>query len=264
MSPSDLSPSSPHSPRRDPREHPSADALADALERIERELLTLQRLSLVGRSAAMMAHELNNILTPILARSDDAAEHGDPERMRVALRKTAVQARRAIEVTRHFMAVGDAAGESRPCEVLDAVNDAIQTFVRPFEKEGVALTVSIDPQLRVRASPVLLHQLLFNLLLNARNALGGRKGTIRVRAARAGDVVEIEISDSGAGMPRDTLHNVVNPFLQADETHRPDAFPPVGLGLAVCRRIAHEHGATIELSEHEGPGLTVRIRWPAA
>lgn len=262
---SDAEQSSSREPRTELRESGAAPTLGEAFERIERELLTLQRLALVGRSAAMMAHELNNILTPILARSDDAADHGDAERMRVALRKTAVQARRAIEVTRHFMTVGDPSpGEARPCAVLDAVKEAIETFVRPLEKEGIALTLAIDGQLRVKAAPVLLHQFLFNLLHNARSALGGRKGSIRVSAVADGEHVLLEISDTGVGMPRETVKRFVNPFFRADETERPDQYPPVGLGFAVCRQIVRAHGGRIEVAERDGPGFAVRVQWPAA
>ena len=76
--------------------------------------------------------------------------------------------------------------------------------------------------------------------------------------------MQIDVQDSGCGIPRETLENVFNPFLAADPHQQPNDWQQVGLGLSACRMIAFHHGATIQGLANDGRGCTFRLSWPVA
>ena len=243
----------------------AVEVLRAAVVQLQRELVATQRLALLGSRAAMAAHEFNNLMTPILARVQDALGRDDPAAMRKALERTLVNAQKSIAVCQHMLGVargGEEVVEVRG--VAEAVADALASTVRPFEKEGIRLEVDVPDELRVETHARLLDQLVLNLLLNAQRAMKPGGGTLRVRARReAGDVL-IEVADDGSGLSGDYLERVVNPFLSADATKNPCDWNEVGLGLNVCRTIVQQHGGSIEATANEGAGCTFRVRWPAA
>lgn len=234
------------------------------IDRLERSLIRAQQRATLGTLAAVIAHEFNNLLTPVLPWVDLALGTLDPADMRKALERVRTQARRAEAVTRRLLELAEGRTlPSQPCPVAAAVEEAILTATRPFEKDGIALSVNIPGELRVQAEPHLLVQALLNLLLNARAAMKSIGGTLLICAHRDGDVVIIDIRDSGCGIPADHLENFINPFLAGVIDEPPDE-ARIGLGLTVCRLIAHKHGASIQALPNPDRGCTFRLRWPAA
>ena len=243
--------------------NPDIDALIQGLQE---ELIACQRLAALGSITAMVTHEFNNLLTPIMARAEAALmDGGDVAMMRKALERTLVQSQRALSVTRHLLdLVHDGPRPAQACSVACAVREAVATLTRPLEKDGIELRVSVPEDLQVCAREDLLCQVLLNLLLNARQAMKGIEGTLSITAVGRGDRVEIDVRDSGKGIPHDTFQHLINPFLAADPRARPNDWQQVGLGLSVCRIIAHHHGASLQGVPNDGRGCTFRLHWPAA
>lgn len=243
----------------------STDDLQARLSSLQEELLACQRLALLGNLAAMVAHEFNNLMTPVIARAEASLSMDDTAFMRKALERTLVQSQRAIAVTRHLldMAHDAAAGDDEPASVHAAVTEAIETITRPFEKDGITLELDVPEDLRVKARPELLCQLFMNLLLNARAAMKGLEGELRVSAHANGDFVRIDVCDSGQGIEPDRLEKVVNPFLAADPHENPNDWRETGIGLSVCRMIARHHGARLHATNNDGRGCTFTVCWPS-
>lgn len=238
------------------------EVLRRRIAALEDELLGAQRRAALGTLAAVIAHEFNNLMTPVLPWVELALETGRVEDMRKALERTQAQARRATAVTQRLLDV--ARGRELPveaCSVRAAVEQAVAAATRPFEKDGIELSVSAPPELRVRAQPDLLVQALLNLLLNAREAMKGARGPLSIVAQSDGEFVRIAVRDSGRGLSREQVDEVLNPFLAAEDVDRPP--PGVGLGLSACRLIARKHGATLRARCNEGRGCTFELRWPA-
>jgi C4-dicarboxylate-specific signal transduction histidine kinase len=237
----------------------------DALTRLQDELISIQRLALLGTTAAMIAHEFNNLMTPVLARAQDALARDDAAGMRKALERTVTQVQKAIAITQQLMTLADG-GQYVPrrCPLAAAVRDAVASTARPLERDSIELQIDVTDDVHVLADPLLLEQVLLNLVLNARAAMKGRGGRLTIAArADAGRVV-IDVSDNGPGIPRDRVTSVVNPFLESPAAIEPGDWRGVGLGLNVCRTIAQRHGATIECLINESAGCTFRLRWPEA
>jgi len=244
----------------------SVDRLKAVITDLQQELIACQRLALLGSLTAMVTHEFNNLLTPIMARAEAALLSGDDLAfMRKALERTLVQSRRAKAVAELLLEL--AHRQQRPlesCSVAEAVREAVETMARPLEKDGIQLQVAVPEELRVRAHFDLLCQVLLNLLLNARRSMQDAGGMISITAVADGDKARIEVRDSGKGIPRDVLDKTINPFLAADPQQTPNDWQQVGLGLSVCRTIARSHGATIAAMANEGRGCTFQLCWPIA
>ncbi len=231
---------------------------------LEDRFVACQREALLGKLTGLILHEYNNLMTPVIARAQDAVMRDDAVAMRKALDVTVRQTDHALRFTREVL--GLAQGENQPlrdCRVIELIETAIARSVRPYEKDGIELRVDVPPDLVVWARPLLMGQLLLNLLLNARDAMKGRPGTIRVSARRVGDCVQIDVCDSGKGLDADHLERVLNPFLAAQSDACCEDSSVAGLGLRACRIIARQHGATIRALRNEGPGCTFRVLWPA-
>ena len=243
----------------------SADALKARIADLQEELVACQRLALLGNLAAMAAHEFNNLMTPIIARVEAALTSGDVPFMRKALERSLVQAQRAITLSRHLLDRAHNDGQDLGvCSAAGAVREAVETATRPFEKDGIELRVAVPDDLQVGAREELLCQVLLNLLLNARQAMKGLSGPLSITAAASGDHVEIDVQDSGKGLPPEMSVARLNAFLAAEPSQNPNDWQQIGLGLSVCRLIARRHGATIQVSANADRGCTFRLCWPLA
>ncbi|MBU0616826.1 MAG: HAMP domain-containing histidine kinase [Planctomycetes bacterium] len=233
-------------------------------ERLQQWFIASQRQALLGSLSGIIAHEYNNLMTPVLARAQDAVSRNDVAAMRKALAVTLTQTRQALDFTRQVLEV--ARGEELPvraCSVGELVDAAITAAVRPFERDGIELVLHVPSDLEVRAQPLLFVQVLLNLLLNARAAMKDRCGKLSISACREDDRVLISVCDAGVGMSPEMLNDVINPFLQTRDQERPGDWGSVGLGLLACRTIAQQHGATLNARNNDGPGCTFRLVWPA-
>ncbi len=236
-----------------------------AISRLEADLIGAQRLAMLGTMAAMVAHEINNLMTPVLARADFALSTGDPTDMRQAVERSKAHVQRAISVTERLLGLAHAEECPRePCSVAHAVQEALEAATRPFEKDGIELIVTIPEDLHVQAQSDLLQQVLLNLLLNARQAMEGVRGCLRISARPEGAHVLIDVCDGGRGIPPERLEGVINPFLAAPYAADATGWQSVGLGLNVCRIITQRHGATVSAFANDGRGCTFRLRWPKA
>jgi signal transduction histidine kinase len=240
------------------------DALpAKATDDPTHEALAHQRYALLGSIATIIAHEFNNLMTPVLTRSQAALTYADVALMRKALDCTVSQTQRAMEICRRLLELANCQpSEPTPVQVSGAVSAVLTAAARPPEKDNIAFASQIENGVAVRADPVLFEQMLLNLLVEARQ--GFRKGgQIQLRARPDGDHVLIEFRVSRCRFSAQQIEGVVNPFLQRPVHEHPADVDGVGHGLAAVRTIAHLHDATLQLLPVDGGGCTLRVRWPA-
>jgi signal transduction histidine kinase len=241
-----------------------SETLGTAVATPDDELIALHRLALLGGMLGMVAHEFNNLMTPVFARAKDALERGDEPTMRRALEITLRQTERAGKITERLLHLAHG-GEPHAvrCELAPVVAQALASAgVRPFERDAIEVDLLMADDLAVHADPLLLEHVLLNLLLNARRAMRGRGGPLRIAARPEDGQVVIDVRDSGSGLSDWRAARTINSFLAADANSDPRDWHVVGLGLNVCRRIVQQHGGSMEMLANEGPGCTVRLRWP--
>lgn len=220
---------------------------------------------MIGSLTAVIAHEFNNLMTPLVASAELAISSDDPELMKKTLTRGMNQAQRAIELSRRLLDLADARSEPPAAvRLADAVQAALDTAIRPGKQETMLLRVVVPTELHVRAHRDLLVQLLMNLILNGHKACEGGRASLTISARRTDGEVEIDVCDSGKGLPKEYVDRVLNPFLAADPAATPCDWMGVGLGLCACRIIARKQNARLHFIVNDSGGCTVRVHWPVA
>jgi len=134
----------------------------------------------------------------------------------------------------------------------------VETILRRLIGEDVRVVLDLEPTLRpVEADPSQIDQVLLNLAVNARDAMGGR-GRLRIVTRNDGDAVLLEVSDSGSGMDEETQLRIFEPFFTTK-----DIGEGTGLGLSTVYGIVSQSGGTIAVRSAPGRGATFSIRLPA-
>jgi PAS domain S-box-containing protein len=257
---------------RDGRGEPAGQfaVLRDRTEerRYERVVRHSQKLRTVGTLASGIAHEVNNPLAFIRAnlahiaelgdRIEEVLEAGGPDaKLARELQELGTIARETLDgITRIERIV---AGIRRlastreetlqPVSLNDVVEDAVR-LANLAREPRLRVELRLAPELPpVDAAPERLVQALLNLLINARQALEGRDGTLCVETRRGGEGLEILVRDDGPGVPEEIAERIFDPFFTTKDPDR-----GTGLGLAIAFDILRDHGGVLELRESPGGG----------
>lgn len=253
-----------------------AQVLATAQGQIDflREQLTeTQRLATIGTIAAVIAHEFNNILTPIVSYSQFALQSAESAKPDIPLIKKALtRAFQGSEKAGHICAsmLALARGESTfgAVDMQRLVDETLLVMAREPQKDGIALRVQVQPGLVARGDAVQLEQVLLNLLINARQAMLGKGGTITIKCThQAGDGDEpqlrLQVIDTGPGIPEKLMPKIFQPFFTTKGTAPRGQPKGTGLGLAICKQIVEHHGGRIEVESQLNRGTTFTAYLPA-
>ncbi|HEY6344111.1 MAG TPA: PAS domain-containing protein [Bryobacteraceae bacterium] len=237
------------------------------LRRRQEEDLARQKLESVGTLASGIAHDFNNLLGGVLAQAElamgEVAAGSRPEDALKGIRNVAL---RGSEIVRQLMIY---AGKENPAvELVDfsrIVKEMLELLGVSVSKHAV-LETDMDPNLpAVRANPAQLRQIVMNLVTNASDAIGDREGAIRVATKRVKlsdgsadcDCVQLEVSDTGRGIPPEVQAKVFDPFFTTKSAGH-------GLGLSVVQGIVRGLGGSIHLFSEPGQGTTIQILLPCA
>ena len=145
--------------------------------------------------------------------------------------------------------------------ISELFEDVAQTMKKPLTEHNAWLEYRSDVD-TLEAERDLIKSLLLNLCSNALKSCFPGKGIIRLTAKRKGDKVIISVSDNGCGISDENMNRLFEPFYRVDKS-RSREHGGVGLGLALCRQIAHVHGAQMTIGSVEGAGTTVKITFTA-
>jgi signal transduction histidine kinase len=253
----------------------SEEALTGQLASMEQQLRYLreqltesQRLATIGTIAAVIAHEFNNLLTPIVSYSQFAlqsaeCEKPDMELIRKALSKSFQGSAKAGRICASMLSLARGESVFGPVSVQKLVDEALAVMARDPQKDGIALRVQVQPDLTVVGDCVQLEQVLLNLLINARQAMLGKGGAITIKAQRLDTAeVRIQIIDTGPGIPEKLLPKIFQPFFTTKATARKGEQKGTGLGLAICKEIVEHHKGQIEVQSEVGKGTMFSIYLP--
>ncbi len=237
---------------------------------LQMEVEQAERLALVGRLAAGIAHEVGSPLNVILGTAQmmqqgKSASDPDAEELQTIINQIG-RINRLIQQLLNY-----ARPERIRFEELSLAEQmrGATAFLRGrFEGLAIDLRVEIEPDLPLlRGDRDQIQQVLINLLMNACDAFpadrNGRENRIvlrarkRIGAAAEGSVLRLEVEDNGAGIPAEHIPSLFEPFFTTKEVGR-----GTGLGLAVSRRIVEEHGGRIGVQSRVGEGTLFTIDFP--
>jgi PAS domain S-box-containing protein len=245
----------------------------EAARRSEERLRQAEKLEALARMAGGAAHEFNTLLTMVMGYAALMLSSLDSrENLIDYVEKISKASRRAAEMTRQLLAFSRR--QLLSPEELDmnaVVNEARELLPRLV---GGKITVAIQPAAQpvfIRADRSQIHQVLLNLVSNARDAMpGGGELTIRVAAIQldekdlhdkpgvvAGKYAELAVSDTGVGMRADIQAHLFEPFFSTKEFGKGS-----GLGLATSYGVVQQSGGNILVESAPGAGATFRVLLP--
>jgi signal transduction histidine kinase len=234
-------------------------------EALKSQLADLQHLANIGTVSHMIAHEINNLLTPLKIYATFALENPDDRALtEKALQKVVKNCGRAAKIVESMLALASGEKqEKKNAHLLDMIDDVFTCLCRDFSKDGITVEIRIPDEMTINVIPIQIQQVLMNLILNARDAMLPHGGVLTVRAAETADTVVIEVADTGEGIDPADLINIFETFYSTKtDKDSPAEYSGAGIGLAFCKMIIDRHKGCISVESKPGQGSTFKIVLP--
>ena len=244
-------------------------------KRLENQFLRAQRMESIGTLAGGVAHDLNNILSPImmsapLLRMDELP----PEDFDRLLDTIETNAQRGSDIVKQLLAFGRGIeGERVVVQLRHIIKEMVKIARETFPK-SINVTAEVAENLwPIMGDPTQAHQILLNLCINARDAMPAG-GSLKVIAenvqldehyaaqdpeAKQGPYVSIRVTDTGTGIPREIMDKIFDPFFTTKEVGK-----GTGLGLATVMGIVKSHGGLLHVYSEVGKGSAFNVLLPAS
>jgi signal transduction histidine kinase/CheY-like chemotaxis protein len=230
------------------------------LKQTQAQLIQSTKLAAIGELAANIAHEINNPLTSVLGFASFLKERIEPgQPMREELDLIQEEAERARDIVRDLLHF------SRQREFVPQMTDlnpVLEHTVGMLRRQGAFDNITLKEDYGAGLPPVeidvpRIRQVFVNLVNNAVYVMKDG-GSLTLRSSAVGDMVQVEVIDTGCGIPPEHLDRIFEPFF----TTKPDV-SGTGLGLSVSLGILQSHGGTIEVKSEAGKGSNFIVKLPA-
>lgn len=245
-----------------------------ARKKVEKQLLRAQRMESIGALASGIAHDLNNVLGPIVLGTEVIRRHIQDPRCLKILDTMSLCAKRGAAVLNQVLRIASGDTDVKKLlqprhvveEVLGLIKETFPSSIKIVSEMGQDIPA-------VMADPTQLHQALLNLCVNARDAMP-EDGELRIQVekkeigdsfvrlhvkAQQGIYVVISVSDTGVGIPQDIKDRIFEPFFTTKESGK-----GTGLGLSSVSSIVENHQGFFTLESQEGKGTTFSVYLPAS
>ena len=232
---------------------------------LQSQITQLEALANIGTATYMIAHEINNLLTPLANYATLALRNPDDRSLAErALEKTVQNSERATKIMESMLAmVNGQQQEKENVRLITLVEEIFRCLCRDFAKDGITVKIQIPENLKVWAVPVQMQQVLMNLILNARVAMLPHGGILAIKAKDSSDVIYLEVTDTGCGIEPVNLENIFDLFFTTKTVkNSPFECCGSGLGLAFCKKIIETHNGCISVESEPGHGSTFIITLP--
>jgi PAS domain S-box-containing protein len=242
-------------------------------KRLAAQFLRAQRMESIGTLAGGIAHDLNNVLAPIMMAIEILKRKVSDQSGLTMLNTLETSAKRGADIVRQVLAFGRGVkGERILVQLKHIIDEVIKIAAETFPKSIDSRTNIPRDLWTVLADPTQMHQVLLNMLVNARDAMP-QGGSLTISAenitldenysrmhleAKPGPYVSIVITDTGTGIPADIREKIFEPFFTTKDIGK-----GTGLGLSTALAIVKSHGGFIGLESEMGKGTTFRIYFPA-
>ncbi|MGV3663683.1 MAG: PAS domain S-box protein [Prosthecobacter sp.] len=246
-----------------------------AKKRLEEQFLRAQRMESIGTLAGGIAHDLNNVLTPILMSIDLLRLRLHDAVAQRTLSTIETSAKRGASMIQQVLSFSKGVDGSKLPVFLHKVLQDISTIIRDTFPKNIQVGLQTSPDLwSIHGDATQIHQMLLNLCVNARDAMPAG-GILSIEAhnvmidaqfaatqieMREGPHVVITVEDSGGGIERDIIGKIFDPFFT---TQKAGTGAGTGLGLSTALAIVKSHGGFIRVSSEPGAGSRFSVHLPA-
>jgi PAS domain S-box-containing protein len=229
--------------------------------RLEEQMVQTEKLTSLGLLAAGVAHEVNTPLAVISNYIQMLAKQipADDPRQKT-IERIVKQTFRASEIVNNLLNFSrTGAAEFVEVDLNNVLEETLTLVQHPFKTAQVKVVKNYTEQLpSVLGSITRLQQVFLNLFMNARDAMPSG-GMLEVRTGAQNGSVEVEVTDTGQGIPPEYLHRIFDPFFTTKATGR-----GTGLGLSVSYGIIKEHAGKVDVRSTPGKGTSFRLEFPVA
>ena len=254
--------------------------IGEALKESEAELRQIQKLDGIGQLAAGIAHDFNNILTAMLGNTELALDSQNiSEKVRNNLEQVMLSGRNAGKLISNILTFSRKQVISP--EVID-VNETLLNLTKTLHRvisEDIKIELNLHKDIHaIKADLTQIEQILINLVINAKDAIGNSKKKNKKKAitietadifldnkdvsphigAITGQCIMISVSDSGIGMNEEISDRIFEPYFTTKESGK-----GTGLGLSIVYGIIKQNKGSISVSSDPGEGTTIKVYWPA-
>ncbi len=229
---------------------------------IKEGLSQLQRLSTMGTLTATVIHEVNNLLTPVISYAQLALTKPDDKALSDKAHRKAIEAtERVSQLCSTLLGYARDDEDGITSDLRSVIESAIACLGRGLEKDGIELILDVPP-IEVAMAASSLEQVLVNIVLNARKAMAEQGGTLTIRAHVNNDHIDLDISDTGPGIPPEVADRLFEPFVTYSTNPQLDEHKGTGLGLSVCRDLITAAGGRITADSQPNQGATFHLTLP--
>lgn len=238
---------------------------AEAMEQLNVQTQALahrQRLESIGTLTSGIAHEFNNLLTPIMGYSILILEKLPPEDTEsydnaLEIYHASQKAKKIIARLSNLSRKGTP-GDLRPVRLAPLAEQVLEVTA-PARPKNVRVETGLAGQdWALMGDETQLFQLTLNLVLNSFEALSGQGSTVRVTTASDGEHVSLRVADNGPGISDEVKDKIFDPFFTTKGSGK-----GIGLGLAIVQQIVEAHGGAITLESAAGQGTAFTVSFPA-
>ncbi len=239
--------------------------------RLERQLRHTQKMEAIGTLAGGVAHDFNNVLTPIIGyteiirlklKQDTLVDNAVYDYLEQILKAS----KRAKSLVEQVLTFSRSIEKKAVLQYMHPIVKEVMKLMRVTLPSTIVINEKINEQCgRVLIDPVQIHQVLINLCTNAAHAMQGRHGELTVRLDTAlstgdgKDWLELSVADTGDGIEKEILDRIFEPYFSTKEKTR-----GTGMGLAMVHGIIARQGGKIDVESELGKGSVFRVHLPLA
>ncbi len=236
----------------------------EQIECLRRRLLEAQKMTALGELVSTTTHEFNNVLMTIINYAKIGMRRKDDESRMKAFEKILAAGERAAKITNSVLGMARNRSQSFEATELEAlIEESLVLMEREFMKYRIHVERQFGKVPPVRANGNQIQQVLLNLFINARQAMPkGGHVLLRLEHDVEGDMVDIVVRDSGAGIPPEKLTRIFEPFFSTKAGPDATGKGGTGLGLSSCREIIEAHRGRIRVASTVGKGTEFTIKLP--
>ena len=227
---------------------------------LEEKLRKAEHLAGIGQFATSIAHEIKNPLNFIslsidLIREKYRPANGGDKNFDSLIANIKSEIQRVSRFAESFLEYGRPLELNRQMTDMERLlNEVVELVSAKAHTENINIRISFDPIPELFIDPEFIKTCLYNIILNAFQAMP-MGGTISISAQRADNKVVLVIGDTGIGIPEDMLSRIFDPFFTTKSSG-------LGLGLALTKRVIEEHKGKVEIKSSEGSGTAVTLTLP--
>ncbi|MEZ5404133.1 MAG: HAMP domain-containing sensor histidine kinase [Bryobacteraceae bacterium] len=232
------------------------NSMCGSLQAARQELIRQERISTIGRMASSIVHDLRN---PLAAIYGGAEMMVDTDLSQAQVKRVASNiyrsSRRIQEMLQDLLDLTRGKTHKvEPCQLAEVIAAGVEPVETTAQQQKVRISVDV-PEVELELARARVERVFMNLAGNALEVMPSG-GEIRVTGRDFDDRVEIDVADTGPGIPRELREQLFQPFFTHGKKNG------LGLGLALSRQTILDHGGDMWIADDDGPGATFRIRLP--